>query len=248
MERKHGSAGRPQERNAQAFSRLELAAMLGAVGLLALLTLPSLAKQGGLSERVQCVNNLRRVGQALQQFETEHGGRLPWRTPYNEGGTMLHPLGLNNNVWFQWAWVSNELRTPKILACPSDEQKVRASTWGLSPDGGFLNVRYRNRAVSYLIGLDVFPEDPDGLVSGDRNLIFNVVSASCQTGIVGVPGIYPDPNSSFGIGDGLHVEAGNYLFKDGRVEQLSSEAFVARWLAIYAELPGDNGAEHYQVP
>src|SRR6266545_4827245 len=111
MERKHGSACRPPAQNAQAFSRLELAAVLGALGLLALLALPTLANQRERSTRVLCVNNLRLVGQAIQQWGTEHGGRLPWRTPYSELGTMWHPSGLGNNCWFQWSWISNELRT-----------------------------------------------------------------------------------------------------------------------------------------
>src|SRR5213593_868844 len=149
MEQKHGSVGRPPARNAKAFSRLELAAVLGVLGLLALLALPSLANQRERSTRVLCVNNLRLAGQALLQWGTDHGGRLPWRTQACEGGTMGNPLA--NNAWFQWSWISNELRTPKILACPSDAPKTPATTWSLSPNGGFLYSTYRNKAVSYLM-------------------------------------------------------------------------------------------------
>jgi prepilin-type processing-associated H-X9-DG protein len=115
--------------------------------------------------------------------------------------------------------------------------------WVYSPSGGFLHPNYQNKAVSYLSGLDVLPEHPDGLVAGDRNVRFNVAASSCSSGINGVPGL---ARGQIGIGDGLHVEAGNYLFTDGRVEELSSRALVARWLAIYGW--NDNGTSHYLVP
>ena len=242
-QRKPRRVGLPPAEDAHAFTRLELAAVFAALGLLALLALPALASQRERSARVLCVNNLRLVGQALQQWGTEHGGRLPLRTPASELGTMGHPLA--NNPWFQWSWISNELRTPKILACPSDAQKLAARTWSLDLNGGFLNANYRNKAVSYLIGCDVFPESPDGLVAGDRNVRFNGGLGICSSGLTGVPALTTDPVGSLGIGGGLHVEAGNYLFTDGRVEELSSEAFVARWQTT--EL-NDNGVAHYLVP
>ena len=242
-----GSESVPPKRKSHAFTRLELAAVLGALGLLALLVLPAFANQHERSARVLCVNNLRLMGQAVQQWGTEHGGQVSWRTPWANGtmdGTAGHPLA--RNIWFQWYWLSNELRTPKILACPSDAQKTPANNWSTSPDGGFLNSHYQNRAVSYLIGLHVFPEDPDGLVAGDRNIRFNGVG-DCFSGITGVPLISTHSSGSWGIGDGLHIEAGNYLLKDGHVEELSSEGFVARWLAIRGEQQV-NGRAHYLIP
>ena len=255
MEWKHGSAARPAARDAQAFSRLELAAVLAALGLVALLAVPSLANQRERSARVQCVNNLRLAGQAFEQWGTEHGGRVPWRTLWCEGGTMLvgpcppgtpQPpwAGLNNNAWFQWAWLSNELRTPKILACPSDAQKRPASVWGFTTNGGFTHANYQNWAVSYFLGLDVFPEHRDGLLAGDRNVRFSGIDGSCSSGIG--PAWSVHRGRSGGIGSGLHVEAGNFLFLDGRVEELSSQAFIGRLLAIQGL--DDNGSTHYVVP
>lgn len=240
----------------EAFTRLELAAVLAALGLLAVLVLPALASQRERSTRVLCVNNLRLAGQALQQWGTEHGGRLPWRTAWCEGGTQpnapcpsgpLPPwlsVGINNNSWFQWAWISNELHTPRILACPSDAQKRPASTWGGSSNGGFMNFNYQNKAISYLAGLDVLPEHPDGLVAGDRNVRFNLTVSSCSSGIFPVPGLTRGPSGSFGIASGLHVEAGNFLFTDGRVEELSSQSFFGRMMTMFR----DDISNHYLVP
>jgi len=255
MEWKHGSASRPAARDAQAFSRLELAAVLGALGLVALLAVPVLANQRERSARALCVNNLRLAGQGLEQWGTEHSGRLPWRTRWCEGGTQRNLscpaetppppwAGLENSSWFQWSWISNELRTPKILACPSDAQRRAASRWSFTPSGGFTHPTYQNNAVSYLLGLDVFPEHPDGLLAGDRNVRFPGFDASCSSGIS--PAWSLNRGRSDGIGGGLHVEAGNFLFIDGRVEELSSPALIGRLLAI--QRLDDNGFTHYLVP
>lgn|SRR6185503_6229921 len=245
-------------RDREAFTRLELAVVIAVLGLVAVLTLPALANQRERSTRVSCVNNLRLIGQGLQQWGTEHGGQLPWRTPWCEGGTFLLSSsgcsgdvpswsGLNQNSWFQWAWVSNELRSPNTLACPSDAQKTPATLWASTPSGGFMHPNYRNKAVSYLAGLDVFPQHPQVLLAGDRNVRFNQPAGTCSSGISPVPGLSSGPVGSFGIRGGLHVEAGNYLFTDGRVEELSSQAFGARLGAIFRALD-DNGSQHYLLP
>lgn len=155
--------------------------------------------------------------------------------------------GINNNAWFQWYWMSNELRSPKVLACPSDAQKRPARDWSFAADGGFLHANYRNGALSYLLGLDVLPENRLGLLAGDRNVRFNLFGQSCSSGIAPVFGLNLNlVPGSFGIGNGLHVESGNYLFTDGRVEELSSQGFVKRLQAVYGVQ--DNGAVHFLTP
>ena len=58
--------------------------------------------------------------------------------------------------------LSNELSTPKILACPSDTRKP-------APGFSFLS----NANISYFVGLDAKDSAPDVLLSGDRNLTTN---------------------------------------------------------------------------
>lgn len=239
--------------NASAFTRLELTAVLVALAVLAALALPVLANNRERSQRVVCVNNLRLAGQGLQEWATEHGGQLQWRTSWTEGGTMVvsapYPpwQGLQNNVWFQWAWLSNDLRSPRILVCPSDTNKVQASDWtSYNPGGGFAHANFRDKSVSYLIGLDVLQEHTDGLVAGDRNVIFNgSLTAGCSSGVTPARTILPrSPNA--GVGSGLHEGAGNFLFKDGRVEELSSQAFARKMALLYGN--SDNSSVHFQTP
>jgi prepilin-type processing-associated H-X9-DG protein len=243
----------------RAFTRGELLAVLVGVSLLLAVTWPVLANSRERSLRVLCVNNLRLAGQAYQQWGTEHAGRLPWRTPWCEGGTMAvvgqdcpesRPpwvdVGLYNNPWFQWAWLTNEIRSPRILACPSDTQKQPATTWTTSSNEGFFHPNYRNGAISYFIGLDVFSNDRVGLIAGDRNLRFNLGGGACSSGITYNASLYCSPFSSPGIGSGLHVEAGNFLFLDGSVEELSSQGFNSRWAALW--FGEDAATAHYLQP
>src|SRR2546428_6089334 len=110
------SHAEPSER---AFTRLELAAVLAAVLLLALVAIPALANTKPRADRVTCVNNLRLIGRAEHIWANEHNDALPWWVDVNEGGTQ-HTGGLQNNVWFNYGMMTNELGTPSILACPGD--------------------------------------------------------------------------------------------------------------------------------
>lgn len=163
--------------------------------------------------------------------------------------SMMQPpwlvAGLNNNVWVLWTWVSNHLASPRVLACPSDLKKT-ATNWGSSVNGGLWNAAYQNQAVSYLAGMDVFPEAGLGLLAGDRNVTFNATSASCSAGVAPIRTINASA-SGFGIGTGLHERAGNFLLTDGRVEELSSAAFVRRFREIHGWVD-DVGYFHYLAP
>lgn len=253
---------RHRSESSSGLTRIELLAVLASLALLVAVALPALANNRERSSRVLCLNNLRLTGQGIQLWQTEHGGRLPWRTPWCEGGTMpfgpsggctgTSPAwisgGLNNNAWFQWLSLSNELRSPKILTCPSDSQKRPAADWDAAPTGGFLHPSIRGAAVSYLIGLDVFAQDQAGLVAGDRNVRFSSMATSCSSGVApaGSLDIGGSGPPTFGLTSALHVEAGNFLFTDGSVEELSSQGFGRRIQSIYAGQ--DNGAAHYLSP
>src|SRR5262245_16299538 len=86
--RKNPTRQRGKMADTEGFTKLDLLALLAVVGLLGALALPALAGNRERSLRLLCVNNLRLAGQAIQQWGTEHQDRLPWRTPWCDGGTM----------------------------------------------------------------------------------------------------------------------------------------------------------------
>ena len=123
----------------RAFTLIELMAVLASLLLLACVALPVLANNKPRAQSVTCFNNLRQIGQAFQVWASDHNDRVPFATCAVDGGTMMNPATCNSigaswenfrsNPWFQFSWISNELRTPKILACDTQRltKKQRAS-------------------------------------------------------------------------------------------------------------------------
>ncbi len=212
---------------AEAFSRLELVVILGVLGLLAVLALPAVANTKARAERAACVNNLSRIGQAFDTWASSRLDLYPMYVSYSgsvDGGTRSHPSGLQNNIYFQFAWVSNELRTPKILVCPSDPTRRLASSWGFNSAGGFIHPNYQNNAVSYILGHPTL-DSGRGILSGDRNITGSQYTVGCSTGIAPIRSI-PVPPPLNGIWDAdIHVNTGNLLFNDGSVEQTDHAGF-----------------------
>ena len=115
-------------RNSSAFTRLELLAVLAALALLALCTWPALAGSRGDAHRAGCFSNLRQIGQGAQRWAMDHTERIPWLTPVADGGTFTNTLRVSA-VWLEMLTFSNELASPRLLACPADEGVKVASTW-----------------------------------------------------------------------------------------------------------------------
>jgi hypothetical protein len=156
--------------------------------------------------------------------------------------------GLQNNTWFQFWWLSNDFRTPRVLACPADTARRSADNWSASPDGGFLHASYRNAGVSYPINLEAIGPEPLDFVASDRNVKFTLSAggSGCSSGIR-----YNGAFSFYGLSTGLepgliHGEEANFLRTDGAVEELSSRAFIKRGNEL--DRINDNGLRHYLVP
>src|SRR5439155_13887112 len=114
----------------------------GTVALLAILALPVLAVNRTRSEQVVCASNLRQVGHAFHLWANDHGDLTPWLTPTSQGGTYLTPNALKNEPYYQIGVMSNELVTPKILVCPSDQgvgvpRRMAMDFSASSASGGF---------------------------------------------------------------------------------------------------------------
>jgi len=181
---------------------------------LGMLAVPVLANNRARSERAVCQSNLRQMGRAFAMWAADHTGKFPYQTPSSEGGISDHPVA--NNAWFQFFVMSNELRSPKILVCPSDPEKRPALDWTQSPDGGFNHATFRNRSVSYILLLGVL-QSPHGLLSADRNLQPLGVSTGCAVGGSTYAGAARIDYNTVDWGPGLHNFSGNILLNDGSV-------------------------------
>ena len=204
------------------FTRLELLALLGALGLLTTVVLPALAGTRRGSDRAACVNNLRQIGRAYQVWASDHNDDAPHYLPISQGGIMQHPLA--GNAWFQFSWISNELATPRILACPSDPTKLVARDFSRSADGGFLNAGYCNNAVSYFVGLHAIRFVPGSFLTGDRN-VQTYGSVACSAVSFGAFMGRLSPLDPFWTNN-LHGLWGNLLTYDGQVRTVSNQTMT----------------------
>jgi hypothetical protein len=192
---------------------------------------------------------------------------LPFRTPFWNGGTQVPDtpppwpaevtsppwLGLQNQAWFQFAWISNELESPKILVCPADKDRKEALFWGGNANGGFNHANYQNRAVSYSLWLDAgyvngltdFENSQEHILLSDRHLNYDRPAARCSSGFTPVREVLRDTTvtgwqskARFG-----HGTIGNIALLDGSVASVSTPK--ARELFQRGD---DNGALHYMNP
>ncbi len=233
-------------RAAPAFTMRDLLACLAVCVLVAAIAIPALANSKLRSDRAVCIANLGSIGRAFNQWAAEHRGLYPVHVESGNGGTRNHPSGLNNNLFFQMAWLSNELVTPRVLACPADPRVRVAQDFTSSyPGGGFLHPSYRNNAVSYFLG---WPQPSEGrrLLSGD-NALPVVLGVGSETGISPTYQVdRSDLNLHWAPGF-YHQEVGNLLFNDGSVEQADSPRLRDIFRG-YPESPDTGNQVHFLVP
>jgi hypothetical protein len=204
----------------RAFTRAELLIVLATLTLLAAIVWPALGNNRSRSTRVICANNLRQIGVAFQLWANDYEDQPPWEVRPAQGGTYQHPLGVN--TWLHFSWVSNELRSARVLLCPSDSGPL-AEDFSLNPAGGYLSAIYRNNATSYFV-THAFMGGQFVMFAGDRNLRTEG-SGGCSRfpQVALASGL----SLTFGWDTNLHNEAGNIVRLDGRVNQYSNDELRA---------------------
>jgi hypothetical protein len=160
------------------------------------------------SVRILCLSNLKQVGLAMQLFAESHQGNFPWVVQTNEGGSSEFT---NSPFTFKhFATASNELISPKVLACPADRDKERVADFG----------SFNNANLSYFVSLDSKPTSngaPTLVLAGDRNITGGTPIGSLR--------LYSS-NSAIGFTKAMHSEAGNVVLSDGSVRQVTSHGLA----------------------
>jgi prepilin-type processing-associated H-X9-DG protein len=202
----------------RAFTRVELLVVLAVLGLLVLLLLPVQARAKAHTQRIGCIGRLKNIGLSFRIFTTDCGGLYPFQISTNGTIATNHPVFRaggtlefaqdSASAWRHFVSISNELGSPVIVRCPADKQRVATRNWA-----EFTN----NQFLSYTVGLSASEDRPQTILSCDRNLVVN--GASVSNALVS---LRANRNDKVVWDQRIHVNAGNLLFGDGSVEQVTS--------------------------
>src|SRR5687768_15193520 len=101
------------------FTIVELLIVIAIISFIAALLLPALSNAKSRGRGADWINSLKQGGGVgPRMFANDNDDLFPWQLEVAKGGS-LGSIDWTDN----FRAMSNELSTPKILACPSDDEK-----------------------------------------------------------------------------------------------------------------------------
>lgn len=244
--------------NKKAFTLIELLVVIAIIAILAAMLLPALAAAKKKAQKISCVNNLKQVGLAFRIWEGDNNDRYPMAVPASSGGAsdyLAHygATGANpaiNNPGMAFMVMSNELSTPKVIFCPSDNIHTAGDGYATNftfqdvlgiptPIGAALAQPGKVTKISYFINGDATEVDPQMVMSGDSNIgnqsTANNAPSSWRFGSTAAAPLASAPppqqllaaafstanNAWAWTASDFHQKSGNLQMADGSVQQAS---------------------------
>lgn len=199
------------------------------------------------SADISCINNLKQVGLAYRIWSNEHEERFPWQVHVAGGGIVPDRREIGEafgEIVNAFRCISNELTVPKVLVCPLDNEREKATTFeptGEIPFGG-RPPAVGTQNLSYFAGWDARETSPQGLLSGDSNL---GPGLSSGVGDAGLSGVVRKVGLSNRVGAGIaeqdvtwargrHADKGMLGLADGSARRVASGQELREVLAAAA--------------
>jgi competence protein ComGC len=197
-----------------ALTLVEVLVVIATLAVFVLLIVPAIGTRNYRSKRMMCVSNLRQIGIAYTVWADDNGGKYPRQVSLTNGGAM--ELIATGNVVACFQVMSNQLPTPKILLCPADTKHMAATDFASGLAGS---------NISYFVGLDAAPYQPQAILSGDDDLELGGIPVKS-----GLLELSTDAPASWSAArhEVRGIEMGNIGLADGSVLQTTISGFTNR--------------------
>lgn len=207
---------------------IELLVVIGIIGVLVGVVLPTIGRARESARRTVCTSNLRQVHQSFVLFAEENDGRVPlgYRVGRKQFNSMIYagkPPAKKKFCLFGLLYVAGKMSQPEIFYCPSnkDEQSnfnTASNPWPPGPEG----VSALNNYAGY--GCRPEKEVPDKELPGEPQVAQYRMPRLAD---YRAKAIFADLTALPARVDRRHKDGINVLYGDGSVSWVARTAFDA---------------------